>query len=168
MSKTHWKNLTNTNYLGSYSFDNQNEVTVTIKSVNKEKVINPVGVEEECIVVAFEETKVGSVDVKPMIFNVTNCKTVEKLYGPYIEEWVGKRITIFKTQTDFGRDRVDCLRIRDKVAFVAAEAQKYHCSVCGKEISKKMYDASVKQFGVAVCSKECSEKINTNNEEENK
>lgn len=168
MAKTHWKNLTNTNYLGSYSFDNQNEVTVTINHVAKEEVTNPVGVVEECIVVYFEETKVGTVDVKPMIFNATNCKTVEKLYGPYIEDWAGKRITIFKTQTDFGRDRVDCLRIKDKVAFVAAETPKYYCSVCGKEISKKMYDASVKNLGVAVCSKECSEKIKTNNEEENK
>ena len=166
MTKTHWKNLANTNYLGSYSFDNQNEVTVTINHVSKEKVTNPVGVVEECIVVYFEETKVETVDVKPMIFNTTNCKTVEKLYGPYIEDWAGKRITIFKTQTDFGRDRVDCLRIKDKVEFKATS--KYKCSVCGKDMSEKAYKTAMEKLGVAVCSKECFEKINAKNEEESK
>ncbi len=169
MSKTHWKNLANINYLGAYSFDNANEITVTIKTVSSEQVTNPVGEVETCIVATFEEEEVNGVVVKPLILNKTNCQRLEKLYSPYIEDWAGKRITIFKTLTNFGRDKVDCLRIKDEVPFAkAAPQKKYSCSICGGLISEKIYNASMEKFGVAVCSKECAEKIKKeeNNTEE--
>ena len=35
-------------------------------------------------------------NVKPMIVNSTNAKTIEKLYKtPYIEEWKGRKIQLF-------------------------------------------------------------------------
>ena len=39
--KTHWKKLTNPNYLGSYAFQPGEEKTVTIKEVKRELVHNP-------------------------------------------------------------------------------------------------------------------------------
>lgn len=166
MGKTHWKNLTNVNYLGAYSFDNADEVTVTITSVGKEKVTNPTGASEDCIVVHFEETEVNGVTIKPMIFNKTNCERLEKLYSKYIEDWVGKRITIFKTTTTFGRDIVECLRIKDEVPFKAQNKVTYTCSVCGKPISEKFHKAAMEKYGVDVCSAECLQKIESKKEEE--
>ena len=56
--------------------------------------------------------------LKPMILNATNSKTVARLAGtPYIEEWGGKRITVYvETGIKFGRDTVDGLRIKQAAA----------------------------------------------------
>lgn len=36
MSKTHWKKLTNPNYLGAYSIDDGKDIVLTIKNVANE------------------------------------------------------------------------------------------------------------------------------------
>lgn len=180
-SKTHWKLLSDTNFLGSYSFnDDIKEITVTIAKIESQEVTNPVGKKEICRVAIFEEEEVDGIEVKPMILNKTNCERIEKLYGtPYIEDWAGKRVIIMKTMTDFAGEKVDCLRIKLEVPPFKAQNKnkstsehvKYNCSVCGKEISEKFYKSSLEKFGVPVCSKECAEKIgknnNLSNEEEN-
>lgn len=86
---THWKKLTNPNYLGAYSIENGQDLILTIKYVQEEKVICPDGKKDDCVVCHFSE------NVKPMILNATNMKTITKLYKtPYIEEWTGKKIQI--------------------------------------------------------------------------
>ena len=104
--KTHWKKLTNPDYLGAYAFDPGEIKTVTIKTVGTEIVQNQTGNKEECIVAHFVE------DVKPLILNKTNCKTIEHLYGTaYIEEWSGKKIQLnVKKVSAFG-DVVDAVRV---------------------------------------------------------
>ena len=72
MSKTHWKKWNNPDYLGSYAFQPGEEKTVTIKEVKREMVQNQSG-KEECTVAHFVE------DVKPLILNTTNCKTISKV-----------------------------------------------------------------------------------------
>jgi hypothetical protein len=162
--KTSWKNLANYDYLGAYSLQGvAEEVTLTIKLVKKERVTANGGASEDCIVAYFEETNKDNVVVKPMVLNKTNCKIIEKLYNtPFIEEWVGKQITIYATTTKFARDIVPCLRIRNELPKVVT----YNCSVCGKEISKAMYDGSIAKYGKAYCSKECLEKDNNTKEGE--
>ena len=50
---------------------------------------------------------------KPFIINRTNAKTISKLYDtPYIEDWVGKKITLFPTTTRVAGETVECLRVR--------------------------------------------------------
>lgn len=90
MEKTHWKKYNNPDYLGAYAFQPGEEKTVTIKEVKREMVFNPSGSgKEECTVAHFVE------DVKPLILNVTNCKTISKVWGtPYIEDWAGRKITL--------------------------------------------------------------------------
>jgi hypothetical protein len=89
-TKTHWKKFTNPNYLGTYAIDPEKDLTATIRNVKKEKVTAPGGESDDCTVVYFEE------DIKPLILNVTNAKQIERLYGtPYIEEWEGKKITVY-------------------------------------------------------------------------
>lgn len=171
-AKTHWRTLSDTNYLGSYSFNDEvKEITLTISEVKSEEVTNPVGKKELCRVAYFAEDDnvVNGVDVKPMILNKTNCERIEKLYGtPYIEDWAGKRVIVMKTTTDFAGEKVDCLRIKLEMPPFEAKkpATQYTCSICGKPITEKIYKASVEKFGVAVCSKECAEKVQ--NAEDNK
>ena len=105
MEKTHWKKLTNPNYLGSWDFEQDEERTLTIKKVYKEKVTDQNGNQEEVVSMDF-------ITGKPMILNKTNLKAIEKSTGTaYIEQWVGKSISLFtKRIRAFGED-VDALRV---------------------------------------------------------
>ena len=167
----HWKNLTNYNYLGAYSLEGEpsGQVVLTIKTIKSELVTTEGGKQDKCLVAEFVERQVGPVVVKPMIFNKTNCKIIQKLFGTgEVENWVGKQIIVYATTCKMGRDpNMPCLRVKPelpKQVKVNVETEEvYHCSVCGKEIEKKVYDASIQKFGVALCSKECLEKFNENN-----
>ena len=49
---------------------------------------------------------------KTMVLNATNGKAIAAMYGVQVEQWAGKRITIYKTTTSFGPNTVDCIRVR--------------------------------------------------------
>ena len=59
-----------------------------------------------CLVAYFEESS------KPMVLNKTNCKTIEKIYSPFTDDWIGKKITVFAQKVKAFGDIVDALRIR--------------------------------------------------------
>ena len=104
---THWKKLNNPDYIGAYSLDRGKDMTLTIDYVNREIITGTGGKKEECTVLHFKEAQ------KPMILNRTNAKTIQKIYGtPYIEEWAGKKITLFASVTKLAGEEVECLRIR--------------------------------------------------------
>lgn len=106
---THWKRLVNPDYLGAYSLQPGEEPVYTIKSVARENITGVGGRVEECAVARFVE------DVKPMILNRTNCKTITDIHKtPYIEEWAGKRIQLFAATAKFQGEEVEALRIRPK------------------------------------------------------
>lgn len=104
---THYKKLINPDYLGAYSLEAGKDMVLTIKSVAKENVKGHGGKVEELTVARFKEIK------KPMVLNVTNCKTIKDIYStPYIEEWEGKKIQVYGTEVKFGGEMVEALRIR--------------------------------------------------------
>jgi hypothetical protein len=115
MSKTHWKSLINPDYLGAYSLGDLGELTVTIDYVQTEEITGSQGKKEYCTVARM-------VGEKPMILNVTNSKSIGKLYGPFIEDWVGKQITLYTTTTKMAGEVVECLRIRPKVTKIERRA----------------------------------------------
>lgn len=168
----HWKNLTNYNYLGAYSLEAEpsGEVVLTIKSIKSDLVTTEGGKQDKCLVADFVEKQVGSVIVKPMIFNKTNCKTIQKILGSgEVENWIGKQIIVYATTCKMGRNpNTPCLRVKDElptkqtkidVKTEEVKEEHYYCQICGKEIEKKIYDASIQKYGVALCSKECLEKF---------
>ena len=105
---THWKQLKNPDYIGAYALQPGEELILTIKSCGLEQVANTDGKKQDCLVVHFME------QVKPMILNTTNAKTISKVHQtPYMEQWVGKKIQIYARRIRaFGED-VDALRVRD-------------------------------------------------------
>jgi len=107
---THWKQLKNPDYIGAYALQPGEELILTIKSCGLEQVVGTDGKKQDCLVMHFME------QVKPMILNNTNAKTITKIHGtPYMEQWSGKLIQIFARKVRaFGED-VDALRIRDFV-----------------------------------------------------
>lgn len=108
-NKTHWKRLINPDYIGAYSLNEGEDLTVKIDFVQVEEITGSGGKKEHCTVAHL-------VNEKPMILNVTNSKTIAKLYGPYIEDWQGQLITLFASTTRLAGETVECLRIRPKVA----------------------------------------------------
>jgi hypothetical protein len=70
------------------------DTTVTIEEMRYEEVVGDKGRKDSCLVAAFVE------DVKPMVVNATNSKTIQALYKTAIvTEWVGKKITIYTDPT---------------------------------------------------------------------
>lgn len=106
MTQTHWKQLVNIAYIGAYSLSDGQDLTVTITGIKREMVKGTGGKEEECTVATLK-------DQKPLILNRTNCRTIQKIYNtPIIENWIGKKITLFATTTKVAGETVECLRIR--------------------------------------------------------
>jgi hypothetical protein len=125
MSETHWKRLINPDYLGAYSLEYGEDMILTISAVKREMITGTGGKKEECPVCHWQENQ------KPMILNVTNMKAIAKMYGPYIENWAGKRVQIYASTTKFGGDTVECLRIRKD----PPEDVKIACEECGQMIA---------------------------------
>lgn len=155
--KTHWKKLENPDYLGTYALQPGQDLTLQIKSVGQEEVYNVNNNKKEtCTVVHFTDKS-----VKPMILNVTNCKTISKLYDtPYIEDWPGKFITVYAAKVKAFGETVEALRIRNKIPTI----EKIICKDCGKEItsaagktSRELADISKRNCGRELCLK-CMQK----------
>lgn len=148
---THWKKLTNPDYLGAYSIEDGADLIMTIAAVKNEVVTGTDGKKEECMVMYFVEPS------KPMILNATNAKMVQKLLKtPYIEEWAGHKIQIGIEKVKAFGDVVDALRVRK---FLPKD-NALKCEKCGGVISPaysmspaQLAEYTKKQYGAALCAK---------------
>lgn len=149
----------NPNYLGSWDlYDlNSQEITVTIKDIKDEEVINN-GKSECCTVAYFVE------DCKPMILNLTNKKTLAKLYKTKDSNvLIGKRITVnYEKVKAFGKIS-DALRIKPIVPNYPKSVLP-KCHICGSDISaasgmtpEQIALYTEKNYGKKLCAKCASE-----------
>lgn len=148
----------NPNYLGSWDLEElpNREVTLTIARIVDEDVVTN-GSKERCTVCYWTDR-----NYKPMILNVTNKKTIAKLYRTKdTEQLAGKAVVIGIDEVKAFGGVHDALRIRKRIPKVA-EAVK--CSACGKEVQGAMgkgadYIAAYtqKKFGVCLCF-DCAQK----------
>lgn len=156
MPKTHWKKLTNPDYLGAYALEDGKDVVLTINHVREEVVTGTGGKKDNCAVCHFAE------NVKPMILNATNMKTITSLLGtPYIEDWSGKKIQIGVEKVKYAGDLVDTLRVRKFLPAVKA----FKCESCGKNIMARgnmdaagMAKYTKQKYGKALCA-DCATQI---------
>lgn len=157
MAQTHWKSMTNPNYLGVYSLPDGKDIVLTIKSVGQELVMGADGSKEQCVVMHFNEP------VKPFICNKTNLKQITKLLKtPYVEQWAGNKVQLGSEKVKAFGDVVDALRVRSKLPQAQTEAL-VKCEGCGKEIQPEGGLASShvaawrkKKYGMALCAS-CAE-----------
>ena len=146
---THWKKLTNPDYLGAYSLEPGQDIVLTIERVQVETVTGPEGKKEECVVCYWRERE------KPMILNSTNAKMIQKLLKtPYIEEWSGHRIQIGVEMVKAFGEIVDALRVR---SFLPEETA-VKCECCGEDIkpahgmnSAQLSAYTRSKYGRALC-----------------
>lgn len=155
---THWKKLTNPDYLGAYALEPNQDLIVTIKSVSNEVVTGTDGKRETCSVMSFME------NVKPMVLNATNSKTIAKLFKtPYIEEWSGRKIQLYvQTGVKAFGDVVDAIRVRP---FLPVE-KELRCADCGAKIegngkstAEVIAKYTLSHYGRMLCN-ECGKKEN--------
>ena len=138
--KTHWKKMTNPNYLGAYSIEDGRDLILTIAYVRQEDVIGSDGKKEECAVCHWKER-----NYKPMILNVTNMKTIAKVVGsPYIEDWPGHRIQIGTEQVRAFGTITDALRVRPEAPREEKQPE-IPCEECG-ELITPAYKMNVEQL----------------------
>ena len=157
MAQTHWKSMTNPNYLGVYSLPEGRDIILTINSVGQELVMGADGSKEQCVVMHFHEP------VKPFICNKTNLKQITKLLKtPYVEQWSGHKIQIGGEKVKAFGDVVDALRVRSKLPQAQTETAS-KCESCGNEIkpegnltSNQVASWRKKKYGKALCSS-CAE-----------
>jgi hypothetical protein len=148
----------NPNYLGSWDLEDHpnREITLTIDKIVDEEVAND-GRKEVCTVVRWTDPA-----YKPMILNVTNKKTLCKLYKTKdTEKLRGKSIVIGTERVKAFGDVHDALRIRPRVPAVKAASAPL-CEKCKKPIashgsmSAEQIAAYTKtKYGSALC-EECA------------
>lgn len=103
--KQHWRAIAGKEFLIGEEFAGK-DVTLTIKSVQREQVQNQQGKENK-IVARFEESD------RAIILNVTNCKAITKVLGSgYIQDWVGHKITFTSVKGTFFGEEQEVIRVK--------------------------------------------------------
>lgn len=152
---THWKKLSNPNYLGAYSIENGKDIVLTIRNIRQEEVIGTDGKKEECIVCYWVEPQ------KPMILNATNAKMIQKLLGtPYIEQWAGHKVQIGIEKVKAFGDVVEALRIRKflpKAVDIKCTKCKGIVTAANNLSAEQLAKYTEKKYGSIMCA-ECATK----------
>lgn len=96
-----WRDSIPSKWLKASDLDGKPRL-VTIKKFSVETVG-----EDKRPVVWFGEEEKG------LGLNITNGKAIENIAGSADpSRWIGKRVVIYPTETDFKGDRVECIRVR--------------------------------------------------------
>lgn len=94
-------------YLGHWDLPDGKDVVVVIDNVEAGELHVPGKKAEKKPLLTLRKTD------KKMVCNATNSKTIAKLYGNSVEEWIGKPIALYKTTTNAqGGEQVECIRVR--------------------------------------------------------
>lgn len=151
----------NPNYLGSWDIEEfpNREVTLTIEKIVDEDVVAN-GKSEKCTVCYWTDKA-----YKPMILNITNKKTIAKLYKTKeTEKLKGKAVIIGIEKVKAFGDVHDALRIRPRIP-QPTSAIKPKCEQCGADINaigrmnpEQTAAYTKEKYGKALCA-ECATKL---------
>lgn len=149
-------------YLGAEDIDDDVEPVLTIAGLWNGMVTLQRGKEKKDVISFVEERVPGIMQVRPLIVNSTNRKTLRKLYGDAkASTLVGKKIQLYidhKVRDPQDGGLTDGIRIRPHKPRVQEPPPVPPCSECGKEITPAMgRDArylaayTVKRYGAPLC-----------------
>lgn len=137
------------NYLGSWDVPDGEDLVLTIDHAEQNDVKNERGSERK-LTLHFAER-----DYKPMILNTTNAKAIGKAYGSNkVEDWEGKRISIYTAKVTAFGGTTDALRVRE---YPPRETEAF-CDECGQKIERhgdfsvnKIVQMSKGKYGKKLC-----------------
>lgn len=102
-----WRAMYEREFIGAW--DLERDIVLVIQGVAAGELRGEKNKVDKRPIVSFRGTK------KKFALNKTNGKTIAQLYGNDTRAWVGKAITLYATTTTFGRETVDCVRVRPVV-----------------------------------------------------
>ena len=162
-------------YLGAEDIDPGTEPILTIDAIYNGMVTLQRGKENKDVITFKEQSVPGIKNVRPLIVNATNRKTLRKIYKSVTANTlVGKRIQLYidrNVRDPSTGDKIDGIRIRPKVPSGAAvQEEKILCEVCGKPIAAA-FGMSAQEWA-AYCKKNtgktmCADCANKHAEEKN-
>lgn len=165
-------------YLGAEDIEPGSEPVLTISALYNGMITLARGKERHDVIAFAEESVPGSINqVRPLVVNATNRKTLRKLYkATSADALVGKRIQLYLqsgVRDPSTGDKVDGIRIREKIPSGAKyEAPK--CEDCKKPIvgtqsfsAEQLAAASKQKYGRCLCV-ECGQKAKAALEAEKK
>lgn len=92
------------NFFKATDLEDDEELVLTIKGADLEKLGD-----DQRLACTFKGSD------KKLIVNKTNFKAIVKATGEDdSDDWIGKRITLYRTETEFKGDTVECIRVRTK------------------------------------------------------
>jgi hypothetical protein len=103
---TDWRSMFDRDYIGAWDLPKGVDVPVVIERVKAGELTAPGGRKTRKPLVFFKGKEKG------LALNKTNSKLIAGMYGNDTAKWVGKPIAIYATQTQFGGDTVECIRVR--------------------------------------------------------
>ena len=113
---TDYSSLYDKDYIGAWDLKDDKDVTVTITKVVGGNLVGSGGRKTKKPIVYMKGTEKG------FAVNATNGKTIAGMYGKNIEDWVGKRITLYKSTTrdpSGAEAEVECIRVRPRAPAAA-------------------------------------------------
>ena len=114
--------MTNPQFLGAWDFEPGEEKAVVIDHVEQRELVNQDGRTETRPVVVF-----SSDSVKPLVLNVSNARTIEKLYSsPDVDTWHGKAVILRAQKVRAFGEVVEAVRVKRETPIL--------CETCGAVI----------------------------------
>lgn len=108
--KTHWKTYMDRDFLGACDLVGRGDVTVTIASHQQGEIAKAgTSKKERKGVITFKGSP------KKWVVSTTNGKIIEGLYGEFVEDWIGKRITLYLTDTKMSGKPCKGVRVRPRI-----------------------------------------------------
>lgn len=104
-----YRKMFDSQYIGSWDLPKDRDAIVKIAKVEPGELTSQGNKKSRKPVLSF----VGKQRKLPL--NKTNARVMHKFFGPDTTAWVGKVIAIYPTTTKFGRETVDCVRIRPRL-----------------------------------------------------
>ena len=114
---THYQQLYDKEYVGSWDLPEGKDVVVTIEKVAGGELVGVGGKKSKKPIIWFKGKE------KKFVCNVTNARAIAIMYGNQVEAWADKRITLYisTTRNPAGGDDVPCIRVRPQAPATKAE-----------------------------------------------
>lgn len=162
-------------YLGAEDIEPNTEPILTIAALYNGMITLARGKERHDVVAFKEERVPGSINqVRPLVLNATNRKTLRKIYkNVTAENLEGKQIQLYlehNVRDPSTGDKVDGIRIRPRIP-ETKRPEPIKCADCGKVITavgnysaEDIARINQGRYGRCICA-ECSKKLSSQQEE---
>lgn len=158
----------NSEYLGAEDIDPGTEPVLTIENLYNGMITLQRGKENKDVITFKEEKTAGINNVRPLVVNATNRKTLKKLFKAVTADaLVGKKIQLYidhNVRDPQTGELTDGIRIRPRIP-AEKKAEAIICEQCGKPIkaigqfsAEQIAGINQKRYGKKLCG-ECSKKI---------